>query len=65
MRKRITATDALFGFGAYLTTRKKEVTFSYKHNAADMVDLISEFLDANNLPDVSKAYPDNFVMPKG
>ncbi len=61
---KITATDALFGFGAWLTTRKEPVTFSYKHNAGAMVDLISQYLKTNNLPDVSKHYPDNLQMPK-
>ncbi len=61
---KITATDALFGFGAWLTTRKEAVTFSHKHNAGKMVELITEFLSVNDLPDPSSGYPNNFIMPK-
>ncbi len=60
----ITATDALFGFGAWLTTRKEAVTFSSKDDSGEMANLIATFIKINNLPDPSKNYPDNFVMPK-
>ncbi len=61
---KITATDTIFGFGAWLTSRKEAVTFSYKHDAGKMCDLIKEYLEANNLGDVSTHYPNNLVMPK-
>ena len=61
---KITATDALFGFGAWLTCRKQPVTFSHKHDAGKMVELIGEFISINDLPDPSEGYPDNFIMPK-
>lgn len=64
-KNKITATDALYGFCAWLTTREKSVTFSSKHNAGTIADLINTFIKANNLPDPSKKYPNNFVMPKG
>ncbi len=64
MKKRITATDALFGFGVWLTTRKEIVTFSHKHDTGKMVDLIGQFLKTNNLPNVSKNYPGNFITPE-
>jgi len=60
----ITATDALFGFGAWLTTREEAVTFSRNDDATKMVNLITKFLETNNLPDVSEHYPDNFIMPQ-
>ncbi len=64
-KERLPAADALFGFGAWLTTRGEIVTFSGKHECSGtMVDLIGEFMEANNLPDVSEAYPGNFKMPK-
>ena len=56
--------DALFGFGAWLTTRKKAVTFSRKHDAAIMCSLLKKFFEVNNLTNVSKKYPNTFKMPK-
>ena len=63
-KERLLGADALFGFGAWLATKKKIVLFSYKHEVAEMVELLKEFIVENNLPDVSEGYPNTFKMPK-
>lgn len=61
----LSASEALFGFGAWLTSRKKVAgPFSAKHLIPPMVGLITEFIKANRLKDPGKFYPHNFTMPK-
>lgn len=58
------ATEALYGFGAWLTTRKEPVTFSEVHDSGKMVELIEEWRIANDLPQVGEQYPNNILFPK-
>ena len=52
MRK-LTATEALYGFAGWLTSRDEAVTLSRHHDAAIVADLVAEFIKANDLGDVS------------
>ncbi len=63
-KKKVTPTDTLYMFGVWLTTRAEPVTFSMKHDANVMVKLIDEFMLVNDLPDVSKHFPDNLKLPQ-
>ncbi len=58
------ATDALFGFVAWLTTRKQVVSFGASHDCAEALEVLSRFIKVNNLPDVSDKYPTNFEIPR-
>ena len=49
----ITATDALYGFVAWLTTRETEITISSHHDAGGPCNLVGEFIKVNNLPEFS------------
>ncbi len=60
----VRASEALFMFGAWLTTREEVVTFSRNHDSSRMAQLIQIFMDENNLEDPSEAYPDNMIMPE-
>ncbi len=62
--KEMTASEALYGFGAWLTTRDESVTFGANNDCAPMADLIGRFCKANKLAETTEAYPNCFVMPK-
>jgi hypothetical protein len=51
---KLTATEALYGFMGWLTSRKTEVTLSGHHDAAVAAELVAEFVKANGLGDVSR-----------
>lgn len=59
----LSSSETLFGFGAWLTCRKKPIILSAHHNAAIMAALIKEFCQANNLSDPRENWTDNFIMP--
>ena len=60
----LTGSEAIFGFCAWLTTRKKETTMSSSDDAAPIVELIKEFCEKNKLSDPRKNYTDYLTMPK-
>ena len=49
VREELSPSGALFGFGAWLTSRKKPVTMSSKHDAAIVAELIDEFIEKQGL----------------
>jgi hypothetical protein len=57
------ATDALFGFAAWLTTREEVVAFGGSESAAPAAELVGKFVEANDLGEPSPEYPESFVMP--
>ena len=59
----ITASEALYGFAAWLTTRDQQVIFSCRENAAIAADLVDEFCKANNLSDPRYDFQNRFKMP--
>lgn len=62
--KGITASEALFGFMGWLTSRKDAVTFGSTNDAAPAVQLVGEWLDLNHLPRPRRGvYPDNIRQP--
>lgn len=61
-KKELNGSEAVYGFAAWLTTRKEKITLSASHNAAEICDLVQRFCKANNLSEVSKNYPDNLNM---
>jgi hypothetical protein len=64
MVAKVSPSEALYMFGAWLTTREEKVTFSHKHDASKMADLISEFCKANNLDEPREnMYPKNLKHP--
>lgn len=67
-KPRITPSEALYGFMAWLTTRDEPVTLSAKHDASIAARLIDSWLKANKLPNPRhrgrEAYPFNIRAPK-
>ena len=65
MEKEMNSSEALYGFGAWLTTRKEAVTFSAKHDAGKMADLVSIFIEENGLPEVRDNWTTHLIHPSG
>jgi len=64
MSNTMTASESVYGFAAWLTTRDESTTFGAAHDAAIAAELVAEWIAANGLDNVRDgAYPDNIVMP--
>ena len=62
--KDVIASEAVFGFAAWLTTRKKPVLLGAEHDAAPAAELADQWCRANNLPEPREgAYPENITHP--
>jgi len=59
----LTASEALYGFMGWLTTRKDAVTFSCRDNAAVAADLVAEFCKTNHLPEPREGWANDLVHP--
>lgn len=44
VKESLSPSEALYGFGGWLTTRDKPVTIGAKHNAGIVAELIDEFI---------------------
>jgi len=60
----LTGSESIFGFCAWLTTRKEKTVMSSADDAAPIVELITKFLKVNNLEDPRENYTDYLTMPK-
>ena len=49
MKRELTGSEAIYGFCAWLSTRKEVTKMSSKHDCAIIADLIKEFCDVNEL----------------
>lgn len=65
MEDKLTASEALYGFAAWLTTRKEPVTFSEHHDAAIAATLVDEFCKENKLAEPREHWHTNLVHPSG
>ncbi len=61
---KIIASEALYGFGGWLTSRNEQVTFSAIDDAAPMAELVKEFCEANDLAEPRKDWEINLIHPK-
>ena len=62
--KTMTASESVYGFVAWLTTRDKAVSFGAKHDCAIAADLVQQWINTNGLDGPRDGvYPDNIVMP--
>ena len=63
MTDRISASEALYGFAGWLTSRNKPLIFSAAHDAAAVADAVDDFCKANNLDEPQKGWEKHFVYP--
>lgn len=62
--KALSASEALFGFCAWLTGREKRVSFSAHDNAGVAADLITEFCRTNDLKEPRPNWTKRLTHPK-
>lgn len=51
MLSTLNPSEAVYGFAAWLTTRREKTVMSASDDAAPIVELIKQFCEANNLPE--------------
>ncbi len=61
--KEMTASEAIFGFSAWLTSRKEKIVLSSRHNASPIAELIREFCEVNKLNDPRGNWTDYLTHP--
>ena len=61
----LSASEAVYGFLGWLTTREESVTFSSKDNASIATDLAKEFIKANNLNKPQNDWHIHLIHPSG
>jgi hypothetical protein len=49
-KKRLNASEALYGFVGWLTSRKRKTVMGANEDASEAVNLISEFIKVQKLP---------------
>ena len=59
----ITASEALYGFMGWLTTRQESLSVGAHHECAPAADAIKEFCNANGLAEPRDGWEKNFVHP--
>lgn len=59
----LTGSEAIFGFCAWLTTKKEKTIMSSSDDTAPIVELIKTFCDENELPEPRNNYTDYLTMP--
>lgn len=64
MGAKISASEALFGFCGWLTSRDESITMSGCHNAGDAADVVALFCKVNDLPEPRPGWDKNLVHPK-
>ena len=57
------ASEALYGFGGWLTSRDERTIMSAKDNASDTAERIKEFCEANNLTEPADGWDKRLVHP--
>jgi hypothetical protein len=61
---KLTASEAVYGFCAWLTTRRKTTTMSDTDDAAPIVELIRKFCDTNGLEEPRGDWHKKLIHPK-
>ncbi len=65
MAETLNPSEAVYGFAAWLTCRDERTVMSASDDAAPIVELVKQFCEVNNLPDVSDQWPNNLIHPSG
>ena len=61
---KLNASEALYAFGAWLTTRDESITMSGHDDAAPVAEVISLFCEENNLSDPRPGWEKNISFPE-
>ena len=60
---RISASEALYGFMAWLTTQDIPVVLGARYSMAPAAEAVKKFCDANNLAEPQAGWEKHFVHP--
>ncbi len=60
----LTASEAIYGFCGWLTTRKTKTIMSASNNAAVIADLVKVFCNVNNLSNPRDGWEKNLTHPE-
>jgi len=61
--KNLSSSEAVYGFVAWLTTRSENVSMGAGNDCAPIADLVKEFCEVNDLPEVREKYYEALVHP--
>ena len=64
MKDELTASEALFGFAGWITTRSQSITAGAGYDAAGWAALVAEFCETNKLKKPRKSWPKHLTHPK-
>ena len=64
MSDKLTASEAVFGFCGWLTSREEKTIMSSNDDASVIVDLIKSYCDVNKLDEPRGDWANNLVRPK-
>jgi hypothetical protein len=59
----ITPTEAVYGFAAWLTSSRKRIVMSSRHNATPALEAVVEFCNTNNLPPLDFGWEQKVQFP--
>lgn len=57
------ASEALFGFIGWMTTREEELTIGARHDAAEWAMLVDDYVTSNNLTNPRDGWENNLRTP--
>jgi len=63
-KKKLSASEALYGFAAWLTSLERPVTFSTQHEAGVGAELLRAFCEANGLAEPREDWTASLVTPE-
>ena len=61
VKEELSPSEALYGFGGWLTTRDESVTISSTNNAAIVAELIDEFIKKQRLTEPKDHWEDDLI----
>ncbi len=63
VKRTLSASEALYGFASWLTSRKERVVLSSKDNATSIANLVEQYCKANDLKEPIDGWDDLLVRP--
>ncbi len=65
MKRTLTASEAVYGFASWLTTRYDAITISANHDASGIAELCERFVEENKLDAPRNGWEKTLSHPKG
>ena len=64
-KDKLKASEAIYGFVGWLTTRKEKTVMGSDSDCAVVADLVKQFCEVNKLSEPSEKWSDNLIHPDG